>query len=78
MNNEKKVQVIYCFLVGVVGVIVLLYVRQEAEEVFDALMLNSPTLRGLRQAVGSAFLSTISSLFFLFLPSPPSIPLSCI
>ena len=30
---------------------VLLYVRKEAEEVFDALMLKSPTLRGLIDAV---------------------------
>lgn len=31
--------------------IVLLYVRTGAEEVFDALMLNAPTLSGLREAV---------------------------
>lgn len=30
---------------------VLLYVRRETEEVFDALMLNTPTLKGLREAV---------------------------
>ncbi|XP_026998910.1 grainyhead-like protein 3 homolog isoform X2 [Tachysurus fulvidraco] len=34
---------------------VLLYVRQESEEVFDALMLNSPTLRGLRQAISEKY-----------------------
>ena len=31
--------------------LVLLYVRREEEEVFDALMLNTPTLSGLLQAV---------------------------
>lgn len=30
---------------------VLLYVRKESDEVFDALMLKSPTLRGLMDAV---------------------------
>lgn len=30
---------------------VLLYVRKESDEVFDALMLKSPTLRGLIDAV---------------------------
>jgi hypothetical protein len=30
---------------------VLLYVRTESEEVFDALMLNTPTLTSLREAV---------------------------
>ncbi|XP_060790755.1 grainyhead-like protein 3 homolog isoform X2 [Neoarius graeffei] len=34
---------------------VLLYVRQESEEVFDALMLNSPTLKGLRQAISEKY-----------------------
>ncbi|XP_017332286.1 grainyhead-like protein 3 homolog [Ictalurus punctatus] len=34
---------------------VLLYVRQESEEVFDALMLNSPTLTGLRQAISEKY-----------------------
>ncbi|XP_058255503.1 grainyhead-like protein 3 homolog isoform X2 [Hemibagrus wyckioides] len=34
---------------------VLLYVRQESEEVFDALMLNAPTLRGLRQAISEKY-----------------------
>lgn len=31
--------------------IVLLYVRKETEEVFDALMLKNPTLKGLVEAV---------------------------
>ena len=35
------------------GKIVLLYVRAETEEVFDALMLNSPTVTGLREAVSN-------------------------
>lgn len=30
---------------------VLLYVRKESEEVFDALMLKTPTLKGLVEAV---------------------------
>uniref|UniRef100_A0A3B1IT07 Grainyhead-like protein 3 homolog n=1 Tax=Astyanax mexicanus TaxID=7994 RepID=A0A3B1IT07_ASTMX len=34
---------------------VLLYVRQETEEVFDALMLNSPTLKGLQQAISEKY-----------------------
>lgn len=33
--------------------LVLLYVRTAAEEVFDALMLSTPTLSGLREAVSS-------------------------
>lgn len=32
---------------------VLLYVRKESEEVFDALMLKTPTLKGLVEAVSS-------------------------
>lgn len=32
----------------------LLYVRKETDEVFDALMLKSPTLRGLMDAVSGA------------------------
>ncbi|KAM7403205.1 hypothetical protein PAMA_003907 [Pampus argenteus] len=34
---------------------VLLYVRTGAEEVFDALMLNSPTLSGLREAISEKY-----------------------
>ncbi|XP_041669187.1 grainyhead-like protein 3 homolog [Cheilinus undulatus] len=34
---------------------VLLYVRTGAEEVFDALMLNTPTLAGLREAVSEKY-----------------------
>ncbi|XP_028294730.1 grainyhead-like protein 3 homolog [Gouania willdenowi] len=34
---------------------VLLYVRTETEEVFDALMLNSPTLSGLRDAISEKY-----------------------
>lgn len=30
---------------------VLLYVRKESEEVFDALMLKTPSLKGLMEAV---------------------------
>lgn len=32
----------------------LLYVRKETDEVFDALMLKAPTLRGLMEAVSAA------------------------
>lgn len=32
---------------------VLLYVRKESEEVFDALMLKTPSLKGLVEAVSS-------------------------
>ncbi|XP_046904700.1 grainyhead-like protein 3 homolog isoform X2 [Hypomesus transpacificus] len=34
---------------------VLLYVRSESEEVFDALMLNTPTLIGLREAISEKY-----------------------
>ncbi|KAL0969595.1 hypothetical protein UPYG_G00229560 [Umbra pygmaea] len=34
---------------------VLLYVRTETEEVFDALMLNTPTLKGLRHAISEKY-----------------------
>lgn len=34
---------------------VLLYVRTNSEEVFDALMLNSPTLSGLREAISEKY-----------------------
>ncbi|XP_061073757.1 grainyhead-like protein 3 homolog isoform X2 [Conger conger] len=34
---------------------VLLYVRTESEEVFDALMLGSPTLRGLKMAISEKY-----------------------
>lgn len=34
---------------------VLLYVRKECDEVFDALMLRSPTLRGLMDAISEKY-----------------------
>lgn len=34
---------------------VLLYVRKETEEVFDAVMLKDPTLKGLVEAVSSSY-----------------------
>ncbi|XP_045069969.1 grainyhead-like transcription factor 2b [Coregonus clupeaformis] len=34
---------------------VLLYVRKESDEVFDALMLKSPTLRGLVDAISEKY-----------------------
>lgn len=43
---------IYYFFVNLVTA-VLLYVRKEAEEVFDAVMLKNPTLKGLVEAVSS-------------------------
>lgn len=36
---------------------VLLYVRKETEEVFDALMLKTPTVKGLVEAVSSLLFS---------------------
>lgn len=42
--------VIYCFSYGKPPT-VLLYVRKESEEVFDALMLKTPSLKGLMEAV---------------------------
>lgn len=38
--------------------IVLLYVRKETEEVFDALMLKNPTLKGLVEAVSCSHFSS--------------------
>ena len=38
--------------------IVLMYVRTCAEEVFDALMLSTPTLSGLREAVSNKLLTS--------------------
>lgn len=35
---------------------VLLYVRKETDDVFDALMLKSPTVKGLMEAVSHASL----------------------
>ncbi|KAJ8291085.1 hypothetical protein GJAV_G00021210 [Gymnothorax javanicus] len=34
---------------------VLLYVRKESDEVFDALMLTSPTLKGLKEAISEKY-----------------------
>lgn len=34
---------------------VLLYVRTESEEVFDELMLNTPTLKGLRKVISEKY-----------------------
>lgn len=36
---------------------VLLYVRKESEEVFDALMLKTPSLKGLMEAVSNKAVS---------------------
>lgn len=40
-----------CFFSSLFYHTVLLYVRKETEEVFDALMLKNPTLKGLVEAV---------------------------
>lgn len=45
---------------------VLLYIRTSAEEVFDALMLNTPTLSGLREALSQKYgmqANTIGKIF---------------
>lgn len=42
----------FCVVVNLVTA-VLLYVRKETEEVFDAVMLKNPTLKGLVEAVSS-------------------------
>ncbi|XP_029114511.1 grainyhead-like protein 3 homolog [Scleropages formosus] len=41
---------------------VLLYVRRESEEVFDALMLNSPTLKGLKEAISEKYEMQLESI----------------
>lgn len=48
--------------------LVLLYVRTAAEEVFDALMLSTPTLSGLREAVSNTLENTHQHIYLtLFL-----------
>lgn len=44
---------------------VLLYVRKETDDVFDALMLKSPTVKGLMDAVSYEPLSTSRRLVLL-------------
>lgn len=41
---------------------VLLYVRKESEEVFDALMLKTPTLKGLVEAISEKYEVPIEKL----------------
>ncbi|XP_077415411.1 grainyhead-like protein 3 homolog isoform X1 [Vanacampus margaritifer] len=48
-------EILKCFLFGFPSKKVLLYVRRAAEEVFDALMLNTPTLSGLREAISEKY-----------------------
>lgn len=48
---------------------VLLYVRRETEEVFDALMLKTPDLKGLRNAVSGLMHTPLPAL-----PCPGQIP----
>lgn len=43
--------------------LVLLYVRSGSEEVFDALMLSTPTLSGLREAVSKHSSTQVPPLF---------------
>lgn len=38
----------------------LLYVRKECDEVFDALMLHSPTLKALMEAISEKFAVPVS------------------
>ncbi|KAM9317262.1 grainyhead-like protein 1 homolog [Gastrophryne carolinensis] len=45
---------------------VLLYVRRETEEVFDALMLKSPSLKGLMEAVSEKYEVPISKIGKVF------------
>ncbi|KAL4624161.1 hypothetical protein GN956_G18928 [Arapaima gigas] len=45
---------------------VLLYVRRELEEVFDALMLNTPTLKGLKEAISEKYEMPIESIGKVF------------
>lgn len=42
------------FLFIFLDLTVLLYVRKESDEVFDALMLKNPTLQGLVEAVSAS------------------------
>lgn len=44
--TEPAPSLIFFFFISV-----LLYVRKETDEVFDALMLKSPTVKGLMEAV---------------------------
>lgn len=44
--TEPALSLIFFFSISV-----LLYVRKETDEVFDALMLKSPTVKGLMEAV---------------------------
>lgn len=52
---------------------VLLYVRKEADEVFDALMLKSPTVKGLMEAVSACHPYLISLLHYLPRPLKASL-----
>ncbi|CAL9687222.1 unnamed protein product [Knipowitschia caucasica] len=45
---------------------VLLYVRTTAEEVFNALMLNSPTLAGLKEALSEKYSMQVESIGKIF------------
>ncbi|KPP66624.1 grainyhead-like protein 3-like [Scleropages formosus] len=49
-------------LTSSVSTAVLLYVRRESEEVFDALMLNSPTLKGLKEAISEKYEMQLESI----------------
>lgn len=55
---------------------VLLYVRKETDEVFDALMLKAPTLGGLMEAVSAAVRAPPgagAAPLTRFCPPPPDI-----
>lgn len=61
----KSVDFVSLFLNVLLICLVLLYVRTGTEEVFDALMLNSPTLSGLREAVSIKLRCSLKSSFWL-------------
>uniref|UniRef100_A0AAY4E9I8 Grh/CP2 DB domain-containing protein n=1 Tax=Denticeps clupeoides TaxID=299321 RepID=A0AAY4E9I8_9TELE len=52
---------------------VLLYVRKEADEVFDALMLKSPTLRGLMEAISEKYAVPIDRIAKIYKKSKKGI-----
>lgn len=52
---------------------VLLYVRKETDDVFDALMLKSPTVKGLMEAVSKEPLSTSRKPVLILLSGNPFI-----
>lgn len=79
-REERKGMIIYCtcdifksteyvpiFYINSYFSAVLLYVRRESDEVFDALMLRSPTLKSLLEAVSTVSRSTAHGMNTLIL-----------